>query len=376
MTERELREIKRRFRPEKSNIPNIVGAFVNENGEIIYRISQSIAMTDTVVSEKLLGVMKKTLSGSFGANLTDIPFSTKQVTDSEEHKLLMGLVKSELRDASLLEAFYEKVKSSVKFEGNYVILLAKDTYDVFRKSKDGESAEASEVFSYVICAVCPVKTPAEALYFRESDSLFHAATIGSILSSPEIGFMFPTFEDRRTNIYNALYYTRSVSDSYPDFTEKVFASAPPMPQRAQRATFNACLSDALSEECTYEVVRSVHAQVAEMIEAHKEAKDPEPLVMTKATVKTILEGCGIAEDKLEKLGEALDEGFGANAEFAPANIVPVKKFELSTPEVSIKIDPEHRDLVSTQVIGNERYVMIRVTGNVEVNGISIKIDGE
>ena len=149
-----------------------------------------------------------------------------------------------------------------------------------------------------------------------------------------------------------------------------------MPPRAQRATFNECLSDALSDECTYELVRSVHAQVAEMIEAHKESKDPEPLVMTKATVKTMLEGCGVAEDKLERLGEALDESFGENAELTPANIVPVKKFELSTPEVSIKIDPEHRDLVSTQMIGNERYVMIKVTGNVEVNGISIKIDGE
>ena len=375
MTERELREIKRRFRPDKSNIPNIVGAFVNENGEIIYRISQSIALSDSIVSEKLLGVMKKTLSGSIGANLTDIPFSTKQVTDSEEHKLLMGLVKTELRDTALLDAFYEKVKSSVKFESNYVILLAKDTYDVFRKANDGEVAESSEVFSYVICAVCPVKTPAEALYFRESDSLFHAASIGALLSSPELGFMFPTFEDRRMNIYNALYYTRSVSESYREFTESIFASEPPMPPRVQRATFNECLSDALSEECTYEVVRSVHAQVAEMIEAHKESKDTEPLIMTKATVKTMLEGCGIAEEKLEKLGEALDESFGANVELAPANIVPVKKFEVSTPEVSIKIDPEHRDLVSTQVIGNQKYVMIKVTGDVEVNGINIKIDG-
>jgi hypothetical protein len=376
MTERELREIKRRFRPERTNIPNIVGAFVNENGEIIYRISQSIAMTDSVVTEKLLNVMKKTLSGSVGANLNDIPFSTKQVTDSDEHKLLMGLLKTELRDTALLDEFYEKVKSSVKFESNYVILLAKDTYDVFRKSKDGEESESSEVFSYIVCAICPVKTPAEALCFRESDSLFHAATIGAVLSSPELGFMFPTFEDRRTNIYNALYYTRSVSESYTEFTEKIFASEPPMPQRVQRATFNECLTDALKEECTYELVRSVHAQVAEMIEAHKESKDPEPLVMTKTTVKTMLEGCGVAEDKLEKLDEALDEGFGANAELSPANILPIRKFELSTPEVSIKIDPEHRDLVSTQVIGNERYVMIKVTGNVEVNGIGIKIDGE
>ena len=59
MTEKELREIKRRFRPERSNIPRIVGCFVNGNGEILSNISQSIGTSDSVVSEKLLAVMKK-----------------------------------------------------------------------------------------------------------------------------------------------------------------------------------------------------------------------------------------------------------------------------------------------------------------------------
>ena len=53
----------------------------------------------------------------------------------------------------------------------------------------------------------------------------------------------------------------------------------------------------------------------------------------------------------------------------------MNKFELSTPDVTVKVDPEHRDLVSTQVINNVKYVMIRVNGNVEVNGINIEIDG-
>ena len=298
MTERELREIKRRFRPEKSNIPNIVGAFINENGEIIYKITQSIALTDSVASEKLLGVMKKSLSGSLGTNLIDMPFSTKQVTDSAEHKLLTSLLKTDLRDEAVLDEFYNKVRESIKLESNYVILLAKDTYDVFHKSSDGESESSGEVFSYIVCAICPVKTPTEALTFREADKLFHLSSVGAILSSPELGFMFPTFEDRRTNIYNALFYTRSVSESYPEFTDKIFASEPPMPPRAQKATFNECLSDALGEECTYEVVRSVHAQVAEMIEAHKEAKEEEPLLFTKETVK----------EKIREIEEADCEG--------------------------------------------------------------------
>ena len=374
MTEKELREIKRRFRPERSNIAKIVGCFVNENKQIIYRINQSVDASESAASEKLLGVMKKTLSGSLGTNLTDVSFSTKQVLESENHKLLMKLRETHLSDAESLEKFYTGVIESVKMESNFVILLANDVYDVFSYGKDGEKGEATETFSYLICAVCPLKNLPETLSFNESDSLFHTLSLSCILSAPEIGFMFPTFDDRKTNIYNALLYTRSLSESYPEFTERIFEAESKMPPKAQEITFNGCLADTLSEECSYEVIRSVHAQMSELIEAHKESKDPEPLTVTKATVKTMLENCGVAEEKIEKLDAAFDEGFGKNAVLSPKNIIQTKKFELETPEVKIKVSPEHRDLVSTQVINNVKYVMIRVDGPVEVNGININIE--
>lgn len=374
MTDRELREIKRRFRPERSNIPRIVGCFVNENKQIIARITQSLGLEESIVSEKLLSTMKKTLSGSLGTNLTEIPFSTRQVTDSEEHKLLMGLVRSELKDAELLEKFYDKTIEAVKLESNFVILLANDIYDVPSYSKDGERGESSSLHSYIIAAVCPLKSLPEALTFKESDSLFHAMGVTGLLSAPELGFMFPTFEDRRTNIYNALYYTRSLSENYPDFMRSVLAAEPTMPPKAQKETFSDCLSEVLREECSFELVRSVHAQVAEMVEAHKESKEEEPLMLTKETVKEILENCGVAEEKLKTLDTRLDESFGNNAELTPRNVVSTNKFEVRTPDVSIKVSPEHRDVISTQMIGDTKYVMIRVTGPVEVNGISIEID--
>ena len=374
MTDRELREIKRRFRPERSNIPKIVGCFVNENKQIIARITQTLGLGESIVAEKLLSTMKKTLSGGLGTNLTEIPFSTRQVTDSEEHKLLMGLVKSELKDAELLESFYAKVIDTVKLDSNYVILLANDIYDVPSYTKDGERGESSSLHSYIIAAVCPLKSQPEALTFKEADSLFHAISATGVLSSPELGFMFPTFEDRRTNIYGALYYTRSLSENYPDFMRSILASEPIMPPVAQKEAFSDCLTEVLSEECSFELVRSVHAQVAEMVEAHKESKEEEPLLFTKETVKEILENCGVAEEKLKTLDRRLDESFGNNAEITPKNIISTNKFEVKTPDVSIKVSPEHRDVISTQVIGDTKYVMIRVTGPVEVNGISIEIE--
>ena len=372
MTEKELREIKRRFRPEKNNILKIVGCFVNSNKEIISRISQFLGTADSVVTEKLLSVMKKTLSGSLGANLCNISFTTKQVSESEQHKLLMTLRASELKDNDALESFYAKIIESVKLDGNYVILLANDVYDVFEKRNDGEEFESSERFSYMICAVCPIKSAPEALTFKEADSLFHTVSASSLLTSPEIGFMFPAFDDRKTNIYSALYYTRSLSENHPEFIDSVFGKEAPLPPVVQKAKFNECLAQTLDDECSFEVIRSVHTQISEMVEAHKESKNPEPLVISKATVKTVLENCGIAEEKIEKIGVSLDESFGTNAELSPKNIVSVNKFELVTPDVTIKVNPERSELVSTQVINGVEYILIRATEGVLVNGINIK----
>lgn len=376
MIERELREIKRRFRPEKSNILRIVGCLVNSNKQIVSKISQSMDFSDSAASEKLLSVMKKVLSGSLGTNLNDIAFSTKDVTDSEEHKLLMKLRSTALEDEEALSKFYTKIIESVDLDSNYAILIANDRYDVFSRSSDGESSGSSEVFSYLVCAVCPVKNAPEALSFRESDSLFHIMDSSAILSAPEIGFMFPAFDDRATNIYGALYYTRSLTNSYPDFTRAIFNKAAHMPPKVQREAFGDCLIESLGDECSLEVVRSLQTQIEDMVASHKETKDPEPLTITKSTVKTVLAGCGIDEEKCEKAASAFEESLGTNAAISPKNVIPLNKFEIKAPDVSIKVGAESKNLVTVQTLNGQKYVMIRLTGSVELNGILLSEEKE
>ena len=373
MNEKELREIKRRFRPDRSNIPNIVGCFINSAGQIISRFSQSILLSENDESEKLLAVMKKTLSGSLGTNLTDIEFSTKDVTDGEEHKLLMTLRDSHLKDEEALSSFFSRVAESVHMECNYVVLLANDVYDVYTKENDEESG-SSTTFSYVVCSICPLKDTDSGLYFKEADKLFKSVSANAILTRPVLGFMFPTFDDRMANIYHALYYTKDLSSSSPEFVSRIFGKEAPMPAKIQRATFDSCISYVLGDECTLEVVRSVSAQIAEMVEEHKELKIPEPLTLTKSTVKTVLANCGIDEDKLDKLGERLDESYGQNAELRPKNIVTTTKLDIVMPDVKITVKKDKESLVSTQVIGGKKYIMIEATEGVEVNGVAIKIE--
>ncbi len=374
MKDIELREIKRRFTPDRCNIAKIVGCFVNENKQIIYRINQSIGLSDSDAGEKLLSTMKKSLSGSIGTALTNIEFSTRQVLESEEHKLLMRLRESRLSDSDALEAFYLKAIESLNFDGNYVILLASDLYDVFERSSDGAKGDSSEVFSYLVCSVCPLKKLPEALTFKEADSLFHPLGVSAVLAPPEVGFMFPAFDERKTNIYGALFYTKNLGESYAEFCEKIFAAEAKMPPKLQKNAFSSCISEALGEECSCDVITSVHSQLEEIVESHKESKSPEPLTITKETVKTVLEHCGVEKEKIGRLESSLDESFGAGAELTPKNIVSLNKFELTSPDVKISISPEHRSLVSTQKVGDSKYIMIKVTGPVLVNGIEISIE--
>ena len=83
MNEKEISEIRRRFRPDRSGISHIRGCYVNENREIVSQFDQSLGLMSQEESEKLLAILRRTLSGTLGKNLADITFSTQQAVDSD-----------------------------------------------------------------------------------------------------------------------------------------------------------------------------------------------------------------------------------------------------------------------------------------------------
>jgi predicted HAD superfamily hydrolase len=110
-----------------------------------------------------------------------------------------------------------------------------------------------------------------------------------------------------------------------------------------------------------------------MIAEHKEGKTEEPPVVSKKTVTDVLEYCGVAEEKITEFKEKYDHGFGTDAQLSPKNIIDVKKFEMKTPDITIRVNPERLDLVKTQIINGQKYILIRADENVEVNGVNINI---
>lgn len=215
MNEKEISEIRRRFRPDKSNITHVRGCYVNERQEIVAAFDQSLALLPQEESENLLAVLRRTLSGTLGKNLIDMPFSTAQVVDSDEHRLLMALRDSALNDEAAVSALFEKIIAAYRPEGTYLILLAHDTYDVPFRSRDGERQDdaSSETYSYVLCSICPVKETKPVLGYSVPENAFHNRGIDWLVGAPALGFLFPAFNDRSADIYSALYYARDDADS-------------------------------------------------------------------------------------------------------------------------------------------------------------------
>ena len=374
MNEKEIAEIRRRFKPDKSNISRIRGCYINEDREIISEFYESLGLLSPESTEDILSRLKKILSGTVGKNLLDIEFSTQQVLESPEHKLLMELRKSGLGDDALVKELYEKIRSSLAIEGAYLILLANDSYDIPAYGKDGsEDTESTEMFSYFICAICPVKLTKAALGYHAHESKFCNIRPDWAVSAPEIGFMFPSFDDRTANIYKTLYYTRNTSDSQSSFVETVFGNELPLPAETQKETFSAILSDTIAEDCNMSIVKAVHNELSEIIEEHKDTKNEEPLTIKKENVKDVLISCGVSEERVHAFEERFDEEFGAETEINPVNLVN-KQLEVNTADVSIKVNGERGDLIRTRIIDGVKYILIRADESVEVNGIKININ--
>lgn len=375
MIDKEIGEIRRHLRRDRSAITHLYGCYVNDNKEIITSFRQSTALMPENESDKYFALLRRTLSGGLGRNLIDLSFKTSQVAGSPEHKLLMDLRECKLQDEELLAAFFQKIIDSVVLEGSYLILLGCDSYDVPFKGKDDIASrdQSDEVYTYLICTICPVKQTKANLHYVPEEKLFHDGAMNQMVSSPALGFLFPAFNDRATDIYSALYYTHDISVSQDTLIEALFNVPVPQPAAEQKKTFEALLTTSLGEECSLDVVQTVHDQISQRIELHKEAKVPEPLLIGKEEVKEVLASCNVSDAAMAKFSVSYDEAFGFEADLHPKNIIDNKHFELKTPDVVIKVDPARSDLIETRVIGGVKYIMICADEDVEVNGVSISI---
>lgn len=375
MNQRDLAEIKRRLNPDKRNPSLICGCYVDHIGNPITSFELPVSALCGQENEKYMSIFRKVLSGQIGQNLTPVALP------AESGGLLLRARDTALNDQETLQALFTRLIAGIRAEHpdmqsvedaqnaeNWLILLMHDNPDVRKRDVNGkiDCENSDRAFSYFLCAVCPVKRDRPALRYLPSDGIFHERSPEWLANAPALGFLFPLYEGGAADVSTILFFSRDSDDAHAGFLKAAFNVEAEMPAAERTETFRTLLAQSLGAECSLDVVQEMHEAVSGLIE--EQAKDDDPLMLSKNDVAGMLADGGVSEDRVEAFRKGFDAVFGAGAVLPAVNVVTPRQFRVEMPSVSIKVDPRQADMLETRVIDGRSYLLIPIEGDIAVNG--------
>jgi len=423
MTKQEISEIKKLLTPKNCSITRIAGCYVDGEKNKKALFGQAFLALPEEEMFKYFEILRKALSGTLGKNLLNLefPLSGEWIEDAaadtadagdagdapdretpgagndpgsapmpapesaagngpaadalNAHGLLLKLRDSKLKDDALLEEYFDRIIENYEFVCNYLILLVHDVYDVPGRTSDGLDMEdaSDEIYEYILACICPVELSKPGLSYNPEENAFQNRVRDWVVGLPDTGFLFPAFNDRGADIHSLLYYSKNPEELQEGFVDQLFGCPLPLSAGDQKETFQALIEDTLGEDCSIEMVKDIHERFTELAQENKEA--PEPVVLDKTQVKTILADSGVANEKLSEFDRHYDETAGESTSLLMNNIMETRSFEVKTPDVVIKVKPDRTDLIETRQIDGRECLVIALDGGIEVNGITVRTAG-
>lgn len=375
MNQRDLAGIKRRLNPDKRNPSLICGCYVDYIGNPITSFQLPVATLYEQENEKYMSIFKKVFSGQIGQTLMPIAYP------AENGDLLLRVRDTALNDEAALQELFNRLVAGIRAEhpdlqsveeaqtaDNWLILLMHDDMDVRKRDANDEIdyENSDRSFSYILCAICPVKQDKPALKYDPSDSIFHERAPEWLAGAPVLGFLFPLCEGGAADVNTILFFSKDAGDAHEAFLKEAFNVEADMPAAVQTENFQSLLAQSLGTECSLNVVQEMHEVVSGLIE--EQDKDAEPLMLSKQDVARVLKDGGVSAERVEAFEDGFDRTFGAGAVLPAVNVVTPKQFKVDLPSVSIKVDPKQADLLETRVIDGRSYLLIPIDGDIAVNG--------
>ena len=372
MDKKGIAEVKKCFKKEDCRIDRMVSCFVNEEGEVISRFSDSFYALEDKELFKYCELFKQSLSGKLGRNLYTLAFPLEEENEGGKQQELYQLLQSELKEEALYDAFFEKVRKDYPIPGKHLLLLAHGVYDVPKKTTDGLVLEdASEnVYSFILFALCPVSLLKEGLCFDQQSDSFISRSEDFVVQKPEISFLYPAFHDRGCDIHELLYRCKKREDSLDSLPETLFGTPLPMGEKQQKNCFSKLVEEILQEDCTFENVRLLQEELAEL--QNKENEEEREQSLPKNQVKALLEKAGATEEQLLNFSSLYEEELGEKNESLFLENLADSTLRLDSDNVHLRIKNEVSAILESRIIDGKEYLLLPISDNLECNGISIR----
>ncbi len=315
MNKKEILELKRRFKKDEATFTRLVGCYVDGNHNKICKFGGKFLTLEEEEYYKYLDIANKALSGTYGNNLLELSFPIEEEEVGGRQQILMALRETKLEDEALLDTYYDLVIDTYDHAGNYLILLYHDTYDVMTRTSDNDNLdESEEIFSYLICAICPVDLSKPGLGYLENEQRIGNRVRDWVVGAPDTAFLFPAFTDRSTDIHSTLFYTKNTKEPHSEFMANGLGCGVERTATEQKMAFHSIVRNALGAEAedTEDILMDIQQNLSYMIEEYEETHDDDAdaFVLDKDTIGKLLEESNVPEEKAQKIEKSVDEAFG------------------------------------------------------------------
>ena len=332
---KDILELKRRFKKEACTITKMCGCYVDANKNKVVELNETFLNLEDEEFYKYLDIAKKALSGTIGNNLLELHFTKEEEEQGGKQQYLLGLRESGLRNPELLEHLYDMIIENYDYVGNYLILIFHDAYDVITKTNDDlKIDESEEVYTYLLCAICPVNLSKPGLGYRADENRIGVRIQDWVVGVPDVGFLYPSFIDRSTDVHSLTYYVHDAKDSHPDFVESVLGCDSKRTATEEKQTFHSMVKAAIApiveqtDDVMIEIQENLNTLVAEN-EAEMEdlvIGEPEEFTLTPEIIKEVLTQSDIPDATVMQIQDHFAEEF-QDAPPVVKNLVDEKAIE-------------------------------------------------
>ncbi|MGI6182022.1 MAG: DUF4317 domain-containing protein [Agathobaculum sp.] len=312
ISKNDVLELRRRLKKTECTFGRMCGCYVNSGKQVVLKFGQQFSELEDDEFYKYLEIAKKTLSGTLGSNLLELSFARDEQA-KERQQYLLALKSSKLTNDALLDRLYEQVIEQYAYPGNYLILVYHDVYDVMTRTKDNaELDESSEVYEYMLCAVCPVELAKPALGYREEENRIGARERDWVVGLPDLGLVYPAFSGRGSDVNAVMYYVKTGRPSHPEFVEKVLGCTPQQTAAEQKLTFQHVIQDAFGEEEEKAENAFFHIQktISGMVAEQEEEEDRPPFALTAEVVSDVISEVDMPAPVREQIEKSYAQSFG------------------------------------------------------------------
>jgi hypothetical protein len=315
MKNKDILELKRRLKKDECTFTKMCGCYVDAQKNIVLNVKETFLTLPDEEFFKYLEIAKKTLSGTIGNNLLELDFPLNEENIGGRQHSLMALKKSKLKDDALLDSFYKLIIDSYDYTGNFLILIFHDAYDVITKTTDNSKLdESEEVYEYLLCAICPVSLTKPGLRYFQDDNRIGVRIRDWVVEPPNLGFTFPAFTDRSTDIHSIMYYTKNAKDSHPELMEEGLGCISKQTATEQKEAFNTIIRNAIGndDEKSDHLFMEIQETLNNMVDEHETVnnKNADPIILTNNAIQNILIESGIPEEITAKIEKSYIEEFG------------------------------------------------------------------